>query len=112
MPAAVAPAAVGENPSSAEQWKCPPDYDLALARFAANSELVFHDCALQANPSHTGVADLELHYSSALRDRLVLSHYASAGVANELRAMGYRVAEPGRSCRLVGTDCPQLRCVG
>ena len=34
-----------------------------LARFAANGEVVFHDCALHANPSHTGSADLAKCYS-------------------------------------------------
>ena len=66
-----------------------------LARFAANGEVVFHDCALDANPSHTGSADLAKCYSQGLRDRLVLYHYESPETADMLRAQGYRVAEPG-----------------
>jgi ribonuclease BN (tRNA processing enzyme) len=83
----------------------------ALARFAANGEQVFHDCALQANPSHTGVVDLEASYPPALRERLVLYHYESAVAADELRAMGYRVAEPGHCYRLAGADRLRLRSV-
>jgi ribonuclease BN (tRNA processing enzyme) len=66
-----------------------------LARFAADGETVFHDCALHPNPSHTGAADLAASYPSALRERLVLYHYESVAAAAELRAQGYRVAEPG-----------------
>ncbi len=66
-----------------------------LAHFAGNGETVFHDCALHANPSHTGASDLAVHYPPALRERLVLYHYESAAAALALRAQGYRVAEPG-----------------
>jgi len=83
-----------------------------LARFAANGERVFHDCALQANPSHTGVAELTTHYPATLRNRLVLYHYESAQVAKCLRARGYRVAVAGETYRLP-SDAPQgLRQVG
>lgn len=68
----------------------------ALARFAGRGETVFHDCALKANPSHTGVGDLAGHYPPELRQRFVLYHYESEAAAGELRALGYRVAEPGK----------------
>lgn len=67
----------------------------ALARFAARGERVFHDCGLQANPSHTGLADLAIHYPAELRERLVLYHYESPVAALELQARGYEVAMPG-----------------
>ena len=66
-----------------------------LASYAGRGERVFHDCALRANPSHTGAGDLEKHYAAELRARLVLYHYESAQAAASLRAMGYHVAEPG-----------------
>jgi len=66
-----------------------------LAQFAAKGETVFHDCALNANPSHTGAADLPLSYPPALRERLVLYHYESLAAATALCSQGYRVAEPG-----------------
>lgn len=73
-----------------------------LATFASAGELVFHDCALRGNPSHTGVADLQGSYPAALRDRLVLYHYESAQAADGLRALGYRTAEPGEAFELTG----------
>lgn len=81
----------------------------ALARFAANGEQVFHDCALRSNPSHTGVVDLSANYPIELRERLVLYHYESTDAAKQLRAMGYRVAGPGACYRLTTAVRPRLR---
>ena len=64
-----------------------------LAQFAANDEIVAHDCGLVGNPSHTGLDDLEREYPQALRDRLLLYHYASADAGELLAAAGYRVAK-------------------
>lgn len=64
-----------------------------LAQFAANEEIVAHDCGLAGNPSHTGLDDLEREYPQALRDRLLLYHYASAAAGAQLAAAGYRVAK-------------------
>lgn len=81
-----------------------------LERFAAHGETVFHDCALHANPSHTGVADLAVAYPPDLRQRLVLYHYESSVAAAELRALGYRVAEVGQGFDLAPqTGGTQLR---
>jgi ribonuclease BN (tRNA processing enzyme) len=67
----------------------------ALAAFAADGGPVFHDCALHANPSHTGVSDLARHYPPALRERLVLYHYESDTAGRALEAQGYRIARAG-----------------
>ena len=56
--------------------------------------LIAHDCALHGNPSHTGVEDLEREYPQALRDRLLLYHYASEADAKALQARGFKVATP------------------
>lgn len=64
-----------------------------LAQFAANEEIIAHDCGLIGNPSHTGLDDLEREYPQALRDRLLLYHYASADAGAQLAAAGYRVAK-------------------
>lgn len=71
-----------------------------LRRHAASGEQVFHDCGLQANPSHTGLDDLEREYPESLRARLVLYHYADAEVAAALRAAGYAVAESDQAYAL------------
>jgi len=67
-----------------------------LARFASDGELVAHDCALQGNPSHSGIDDLEREYPRELLDRCLLYHYASADDGRALAARGYRVGQPGQ----------------
>ena len=83
-----------------------------LQQFGNHGEWIFHDCALKGSPSHTGVADLAASYAPALCERLVLYHYESPGAADQLRALGYRVADPGEVFRLPPGRSPILRCVG
>lgn len=71
-----------------------------LAQYAAQGELVAHDCALVGNPSHTGVDDLGREYPEELRGRLLLYHYASTSDADELARRGYRVARLGDAIAL------------
>ena len=66
-----------------------------LAKFADAGELIAHDCALEGNPSHSGIDDLEREYPPALLARCLLYHYASAADGDALRARGHRVGEPG-----------------
>jgi len=66
-----------------------------LSVHAAGEELVAHDCGISGNPSHTGLDDLEREYPPALRERLVLYHYASDADAAVMRAQGLRVARSG-----------------
>lgn len=66
-----------------------------LAKFADAGELIAHDCALEGNPSHSGIDDLEREYPRALLARCLLYHYASAADGEALRARGHRVGEPG-----------------
>lgn len=58
-------------------------------------EHIFHDCGAQANPSHTGVHDLEREYSADVRSRLVLYHYPDESAAEAMQTLGYTVASPG-----------------
>lgn len=82
-----------------------------LARFADGREPVFHDCALQGNPSHTGLGDLAKFYTAEQCRRLVLYHYESAFAGEQLRARGYRVAVKGQLFELgeqpLDTDLPK-----
>lgn len=66
-----------------------------LGAYAADGELVAHDCAPVGNPSHTGLDDLEREYTPQLRSRLVLYHYASEADAAVMEARGFRVARCG-----------------
>ena len=74
-----------------------------LAQCADAGELVAHDCALQGNPSHSGIDDLEREYSRDLLDRLLIYHYASTADGQTLAARGYRIAQQGE---VVGLNAP------
>jgi ribonuclease BN (tRNA processing enzyme) len=64
-----------------------------LGAYAANGELIAHDCALVGNPSHSGIDDLEREYNVDLRSRLLLYHYGSVEDGAALTRRGYRIAE-------------------
>lgn len=66
-----------------------------LAAHADADEVIAHDCALQGNPSHSGIDDLEREYPPALLQRCLLYHYGSEADARALVQRGYRVALPG-----------------
>jgi len=65
-----------------------------LQHYAAQDELIAHDCSLVGNPSHTGIEDIEREYPVELRKRLLLYHYGSESDGAALEAWGYRVATP------------------
>ncbi|MBE0484349.1 MAG: MBL fold metallo-hydrolase [Bacterioplanes sp.] len=60
----------------------------------SGQEVVFHDCGVEPNPSHTGLADLAREYQPNWLHRFVLYHYANAEAATLLRQAGYTVAAP------------------
>ena len=74
-----------------------------LAKHADAGELIAHDCALEGNPSHSGIDDLEREYAPALLQRCLLYHYASAAEGEVLAARGYRVGRPGERVALRDT---------
>ena len=66
-----------------------------LAKFADAGELIAHDCALEGNPSHSGIDDLEREYPRDLLARCLLYHYASTADGEALRARGHRIGTQG-----------------
>ncbi|GMU43320.1 MAG: MBL fold metallo-hydrolase [Xanthomonadales bacterium] len=66
-----------------------------LQQHARHGEWIFHDCAPEPNPSHTGLPDLEREYAAGVRARLVLYHYPDQPAFERMRGQGYRVATPG-----------------
>jgi ribonuclease BN (tRNA processing enzyme) len=78
-----------------------------LNHYACHGELVFHDCALQGNPSHTGLDDLARSYKPELLSRLVLYHYESRQAGDYMAQFGYRVARPGERFMLSGAPTPE-----
>lgn len=66
-----------------------------LQQHGRHGEQIFHDCGPVANPSHTGLEDLEREYGASIRSRLVLYHYPDSAAAALMREHGYPVATPG-----------------
>ncbi|MCB1874586.1 MAG: MBL fold metallo-hydrolase [Chromatiales bacterium] len=75
-----------------------------INRFAARGEWIFHDCALNANPSHTGAEELTTNYGEDQIRRMTLYHYESALAGSALRGRGYRVAAAGERIILCHSD--------
>lgn len=80
-----------------------------LARFADAGEMVAHDCALQGNPSHSGIDDLQREYPPELLARCVLYHYGCAQDGESLRARGHRVANAGEVMALQAPTAPSVQ---
>lgn len=59
----------------------------------AGQELIFHDCGLAPNPSHTGLSDLENEYRSELLTHFSLYHYATQEDAEQLESAGFNVVK-------------------
>jgi ribonuclease BN (tRNA processing enzyme) len=74
-----------------------------FAHFGAGYETLFHDCTLLANPSHSGVQDLEREYSPALRARMYLYHQHNQTEAQAIALRGWRVLAPGARIALAGS---------
>lgn len=71
-----------------------------LTQVSNAGELIAHDCALESNPSHTGMDDLNREYAPDIRARLLLYHYGSRDEASRMRAAGWSVAEQGQRIAL------------
>lgn len=68
-----------------------------ITAHASSGETIFHDCGLEPNPSHTGLADLDREYSPEQRSRMILYHYTSDAHADQILRRGYRVARAGEA---------------
>lgn len=66
-----------------------------INRYASQGEPIFHDCALSANPSHTGLADIRAQYKEEQWRRMVFYHYESEAAGREIAAQGFCIATPG-----------------
>jgi ribonuclease BN (tRNA processing enzyme) len=78
-----------------------------LAQHAAADELIAHDCALQGNPSHSGIEDLEREYPKALLARCLFYHYGGDDAA-AMRARSHRVADAGDVVSLAEPTGPRM----
>jgi glyoxylase-like metal-dependent hydrolase (beta-lactamase superfamily II) len=71
-----------------------------LALYADSDELIAHDCGLQGNPSHTGLADIQREYPAALWPRMHLYHYASLADGEAMRAAGFQIVAPMQTLKI------------
>ena len=67
-----------------------------LREHAAEGETIFHDCAVRANPAHSGFVDLLNEYNGEILDRIVAYHYGSVENGRRLERHGFRIAKLGR----------------
>jgi hypothetical protein len=63
-----------------------------LIRYASHGELIFHDCAVHASPSHTSLDEIHRAYRPEQWHRMVFYHYASKADRQEIEEAGLRVA--------------------
>jgi ribonuclease BN (tRNA processing enzyme) len=66
-----------------------------LGTYAGGTEVVFHDCRPEGNPSHSGWDDLQREYPVELMARLRAYHYGTAAEARRMRDLGAPIVEPG-----------------
>ncbi|MCP5326816.1 MAG: ribonuclease Z [Oceanospirillaceae bacterium] len=63
--------------------------------------VIFHDCGLHSNPSHTGLEDLLREYSPELRARIYAYHYLNEEQRQKIEAAGIKTLRAG-SCLTLG----------
>lgn len=76
-----------------------------INRFAVRNEVIFHDCGLHKNPSHTGIGEIANHYRPEQRDRMILYHYESVEAGQRIETLGYRIARRGERVRVREGSC-------
>jgi ribonuclease BN (tRNA processing enzyme) len=64
--------------------------------FACHGELIFHDCCLATNPSHTCIEEIDLHYRAEQIERMVFYHYESRQAREVFSQRNYRTALRGQ----------------
>jgi ribonuclease BN (tRNA processing enzyme) len=64
-----------------------------LIRYASHGELIFHDCAVQASPSHTSLDEIRRAYRPEQSQRMIFYHYASETDRQTIKEAGLLVAQ-------------------
>ncbi|TAP39219.1 MBL fold metallo-hydrolase [Alteromonas sp. KUL49] len=65
-----------------------------------NNEIIFHDCGIKGNPSHTGLDDLRREYAPNVLNRLVAYHYATAEDGLHFAKQQIAYAQPNQTFEL------------
>jgi ribonuclease BN (tRNA processing enzyme) len=68
-----------------------------LNRYASRGELIFHDCGVRPNPSHTALSDLRREYKSEQWQRMLMYHYGSEADRCAIEQEGFCTAVAGRA---------------
>jgi ribonuclease BN (tRNA processing enzyme) len=63
-----------------------------LIRYASRSEVIFHDCSVTTNPSHTSLADIPRAYRPEQWQRMVFYHYGSERDRFAIEEAGFHAA--------------------
>lgn len=71
-----------------------------IRHYASNGEVIFHDCSILGNPSHTGLDDLLREYTQGILERTVVYHYANAEDKTQFSENNLRYATPNQMIRL------------
>ena len=59
------------------------------------TKIIFHDCSVVGNPSHSGIDDLKREYETEILKKIVCYHYSSPEQRKVFENAGLRVAESG-----------------
>jgi ribonuclease BN (tRNA processing enzyme) len=65
-----------------------------------NHEIIFHDCSVKGNPSHSGLDDLTREYEPGVLNRLVAYHYSCPDDAIHFAKHGVAYAQPNQTFEL------------
>lgn len=71
-----------------------------LRRYAPAPAVIAHDCAVEGNPSHSGIADLFAAYDAESRARMWVYHYRRDAERAIYVSHGLQVAEQGQTLPL------------
>jgi ribonuclease BN (tRNA processing enzyme) len=61
--------------------------------FSCHGEIIFHDCCIQSNPSHTSIDELDINYRAEQLERMIFYHYESKEAAALIQDRGYQIAK-------------------
>ncbi len=67
-----------------------------LASLTSEDELVFHDCGVIGNPSHTGIDDIQREYSSEMIKRIHFYHYTTERDIKSFEKAGLKTITKGQ----------------
>lgn len=68
----------------------------------SDKALIFHDCSVQGNPSHSGIDDLKREYSASVQSRIHIYHYNNESQRQVFLDAGFECVAAGQVFRFEG----------